>query len=1333
MQLKSRRVGTLAQAGCLLLLAGLLTACGGGDGGDAGGSPGGGGAGGPTATAPTIATQPANLAISDGQAATFAVTASGSAPLSYQWQANGAPIAGATSESYVHTAAILAHDGTRYTVTVSNSAGSVNSNPATLTVNPIPAAIAAAPQPVSVTVGQPALFSVTASGSAPLALQWTRDGADIAGATAASLTLAAVTLADGGARFAVRVSNAGGSVTSPEALLNVAPIAPGIVTQPADLTVSVGQAALFSVTASGSDPLTYQWLRDGVPIPGATLASFTLSGAALTDSGAQFTVHVGNAAGTASSSAAVLTVAAIPPSIAAGPQPQTVIDGASATFSVVASGTPPLHYQWRKNGAAVGGDAPTLTLASVTTGDSGATITVIVSNPSPIAATSNGALLTVSPRAPAITVQPQAQTAADGATATFSVTATGTPTLHYQWKRGGTNVGADSATYTTPALTLTDSGASYTVVVSNAATTTATSSAASLTVTPIAPSIVTQPLSQSVAAGATATFTVTAAGSATLSYQWKRNGTNVGTNSPTFTTPALTLADSGASYVVVVSNTATTTATSNAAILTVTPVAPSIVTHPQSQAVAAGAPATFTVTATGTAPLHYQWKRDGSNVGTDSASYTTAAAVGADSGAGFTVTVSNAASAPATSNTAILTVISNDLQVFAGAIGGAGYTDGTGSAARFINPLGIAVDSSGNAYIADKSNQLIRRVTPAGVVTTLAGSAGVTGFVNNTGTAARFDNPTDLAVYEPTPGDVHLFIADSGNHAIRELVVATLAVSTLAGSGASGTANGTGGSARFNTPGGITLSGGELFVADTNNHTVRRVTLAGAVTTLAGSAGANGSADGTGGTARFYQPLGLAADATGTLYVADNANCIVRSVSMSTGAVTTLAGTAGNFGNTNGTTPASARFNCPSGLVVDTAGTNLYVSDPGNRTVRRIVLPAGTVTTYAGAAGVNGAVDGPVGTARFARPYGLTLDPNGDLLMTDAGNFEVRRIDLSGNVVSTLAGSIGGRGYADGTGGAARFSDPHNIAIDSAGNFYVSDFGNAVIRKVTPAGVVTTLAGSPGNTGTADGTGSAARFGGPRGLAVDSAGNVFVADAANNSVRQITPGGVVTTFAGSTAGTAGYANLTGTAALFRNPVGVAVDSTGNVYVSDFGNNAIRMISPAAVVSTLAGDSTGVAGSIDGVGTAARFRGPRGVAFDVTTDNVVVADRDNGTVRLIASDGTVSTLAGLAGNSGYANGLGSSARFDWPNTPALDSDGNIYVPDANNSAIRKITPTGLVTTVVGPPPPGSPATVVLGALPGRLNTPSGVAVIPGTPVRLVIAESAENALLLATIP
>src|SRR5208337_1247275 len=227
-------------------------------------------------------------------------------------------------------------------------------------------------------------------------------------------------------------------------------------------------------------------------------------------------------------------------------------------------------------------------------------------------------------------------------------------------------------------------------------------------------------------------------------------------------------------------------------------------------------------------------------------------------------------------------------------------------------------------------------------------------------------------------------------------------------------------------------------------------------------------------------------------------------------------------------------------------------------------------------------------------------------------------------------------GSADGTGSAARFDGPAGVAVDNAGNVYVAD--DDTIRKITPAGVVTTLAGAPGQAGSADGTGSDARFDGPRGVALDSAGNVYVADTDNDTIREITPAGVVTTLAGAP-GQVGSADGIGSAARFDDPTGVAVDSAGNVYVADYGNDAIREITPAGVVTTLGG-AQGQSGS------AAQFDRPTGVAVD-RAGNVYVADSWSNTIREITLAGVVTTLAGAPGQYGSTDGTGSAARFDQP--------------------------------------------------------------------------------------
>jgi len=319
------------------------------------------------------------------------------------------------------------------------------------------------------------------------------------------------------------------------------------------------------------------------------------------------------------------------------------------------------------------------------------------------------------------------------------------------------------------------------------------------------------------------------------------------------------------------------------------------------------------------------------------------------------------------------------------------------------------------------------------------------------------------------------------------------------------------------------------------------------VTTLAGD-GAQGNVDGTGTGASFNYPIGIAADASGNLYVGDQFNEKVRKITPA-GVVTTLAGS-GNYGSADGT-GSSATFYYPTGVTVDASG-NLYVTDLGGQTIRK-VTSAGAVSTIAGT-GVTGHLDGPAGTATFAEPSGVAIDKSGNLYIADASNNKIRLISSAG-VVSTFAGS-GAIGSADGSGTAASFYYPYGIAIDGSGNLFVADARNNKIRKITPAGVVSTLAGS-GAVGAADGTGTAATLNYPSGIAIDSAGNLYVADDGNNVIRMITPSGVVTTIAGST--TEGDVDGTGSAAEFEFPYGIAIDKSGNIYVTDQGNDKVRKI------------------------------------------------------------------------------------------------------------------------------------------------------------------------------
>ncbi len=595
--------------------------------------------------------------------------------------------------------------------------------------------------------------------------------------------------------------------------------------------------------------------------------------------------------------------------------------------------------------------------------------------------------------------------------------------------------------------------------------------------------------------------------------------------------------------------------------------------------------------------------------------------------------------------------------------------DATGSAAQFDTPRGVAVDSSGTVYVADSTNHTIRKITAAGVVTTLAGTAGSSGSAIGTGSAARFNEPWGLAV--DSAGIV--YVADTSSHAIRKITPAGV-VTTLAGANGPGSSDGSGTAAKFYEPRGVAVdSAGNLYVADYFYSIVRKVTAAGVVTTLAGTAGVTGSTDATGSAARFRDLNGIAVDSAGNVYVTDTSNRTVRKITAA-GVVTTFLGTAGSSGFSDGT-GATARFGEPRGLAIDSAD-NLYIADYGTQTIRKATA-AGVVTTLAGTAPLPGSTDATGAAARFNSPSGVAVDSAGNVYVADAENDTIRKITAAG-VVTTLAGLAGRSSSADGTGAAAKFEDPYDVAVDSAGNSYIVDSGAHCIRKVTPAGVVTTLAGLAGTFGSADGTGTSARFYAPLGAAVDSAGNVYVADSGNRTIRKITAAGVVTTLAG-TAGSGGSTDGTGTAARFQEPHGIAVDSNGNVYVSDSSLSNLRKITPAGVVTTLAG--SGTAGTADGTGTAAQFAVPFGITVD-SAGNIFVCDHGNHSVRKVTPAGVVTTIAGLNGTLGSADGTTTTSRLRFPSDVAVDPTGNVFVADTDNQVIRIITPAGVVTTIAG---------------------------------------------------
>jgi uncharacterized protein (TIGR02145 family)/uncharacterized repeat protein (TIGR02543 family) len=614
-----------------------------------------------TVTRPSITSQPANLSLTVGQPAAFSVVASGS-NLSYQWKKDSTTISGADSSTYTIQSVAHTDSGAVFTCDVSNSAGSVTSSAAILSVVSavtIPV-ILAHPLALTLTEGEPAQFSVSAKG-ANLKYQWQKDSTNITGEISSNLSITSVVSTDSGHSYRCVVSNSAGSVTSSGALLEVVKsISLPVITQhPQNLSRIENESALFSVTASGTN-LKFQWQKDTTDVPGENKATYTISTVSITDNGTKYRCKVSNSAGSTVSNSASLTVAAavIPPSIVTQPVSKSVITGQGATFSVVASGSS-LKYQWQKDTVNItDATLPEYTIATSQLSDSGTTFRCVISNTKGTV-TSSAAILSVSNNIipPSIVTQPSNQAVIEGQPATFSVAANGTD-ITYQWQEDTVSItNATSASFPISSATYADSGSKYRCVVSNTKGS-VTSSFAILSVSKkiIAPAITTQPSDQAVTVGQPVTFSVSATGT-NITYQWQRDSVNIsGANSTSYQITSSALADNGKSFRCVITNTAGVV-TSRSAILTVgqniTPV--SISQQPQPQIVRLGQTAMFTVTATGT-NLQYQWQKDSTNLtGQNSATFSIAAVTATDNGSSYRCIVSNSAST-VTSTFANLTV-----------------------------------------------------------------------------------------------------------------------------------------------------------------------------------------------------------------------------------------------------------------------------------------------------------------------------------------------------------------------------------------------------------------------------------------------------------------------------------------------------------------------------------------------------------------------------------------------------------------------------------------------------------------------------------------------------